>query len=147
MTLDDYAQFVLANIGSWKRMDMQEGGPEETLDDGQTRTFASGYHRDTATGKGDFALLGQAFYGLQEVAILFQQGAAKHGKANWLLGAPLSVYVDCMSRHAAKLAAGWTDENHASAVAWNALCMMHTRRLIKDGKLPEALDDLPKFDV
>lgn len=115
-----------------------------TADDGTKRTFSTGYQRDTGEGKGRWDLMMQAYYGLLEVARLFARGAKTYGESNWLKGAPLSVYADCMSRHAAKLAAGWVDERHDSAVAWNALCYIHTLELIQQGKLPAELDDRPK---
>ena len=121
--------------------------PNATQDDGTRRTFSTGYQRDTGKDKGRFDLLSQAYYGNLRVAQLFARGAERYGAANWLKGAPLSVYADCMNRHAQKAAAGWDDEDHTSACAWNALCLMHTQELIKQGKLPKELDDLPKYEV
>ena len=124
-------------------------GPESKAirDDGTKRTFSTGYQRDTGKDKGRWDLLSQAYYGLLRVAQLFARGAEKYGAANWIKGAPLSVYADCCLRHATKAAAGWEDEDHWSAVAWNALCLMQTQEMIKQGKLPKELDDLPKYEV
>ena len=55
-------------------------------------------------------------------------GASKYDRGNYLKGAPLSQYVDCLMRH---LQAWWSGEDidtesgqhHLGHVVWNALCL------------------------
>ena len=66
---------------------------------------------------------------LKGVAAVSKYGEQKYERGNYLKGAPLSQYVDCMMRH---LGAWWNGEDndsesrlpHLSHFAWNALCLV-----------------------
>lgn len=119
------------------------GGPQFlTKDSGAKEQFPSGYQRDSREGKGRYDLL--PIEGIAELARLFERGAAKYGESNWRKGAPLSRYCDSMLRHAFQATAGHEDECHFISVAWNALCAYATRVMVREGKLPAEIDDLPK---
>lgn len=61
-----------------------------------------------------------------EVAKHFEEGAKKYGDDNWRKGIPAHVYIDSAVRHYLKHIAGWDDEPHDRAVAWNLLCCIWT---------------------
>lgn len=112
-----------------------------TKDSGQRREFPSGSRRDVREGKGRFDLL--PFYGIKRLAGLYERGAVKYGDRNWEKGQPLSSYADSTLRHAFAASAGFTDEDHWAAVAWNALAVIDHQERIAQGHLPAELDDLP----
>ena len=109
-------------------------------DSGERQSFQTGAVRDLNSDKGDFSLL--PCLALAEVARHFQLGAKKYAKANWKKGIPLSRYTDSALRHLFKYLNGEEDENHLVSSAWNLLCALETRELIRQGKLPKELDDL-----
>ena len=109
-------------------------------DSGERRQFATGAVRDVTGGKGRYDLLPPR--AIREVAIHFQQGAAKYGDSNYLKGIPLSVFLDSGLRHGFKTLAGEKDERHDRAWAWNALAFLETAERIREGKLPKELDDI-----
>lgn len=61
-----------------------------------------------------------------EVAKHFEEGAKKYGDDNWRKGIPAHVYIDSAVRHYLKYLAGWNDEPHDRAVAWNIMCCIWT---------------------
>lgn len=61
-----------------------------------------------------------------EVAKHFEEGAKKYGDDNWRRGIPAHVYIDSAVRHYLKYLAGWGDEPHDRAVAWNLMCCIWT---------------------
>ena len=72
-------------------------------------------------------------------------GAIKYKDRNWEKGMPLSVYLDSAERHLTKFREGHREEDHMSAVAWNAFGLIHTQEMIKRGLLPKEFDDLPNY--
>jgi hypothetical protein len=74
-----------------------------------------------------------------------RHGSQHYGDRNWEKGIPTSHYVESIERHIQKYKLGLTDEDHVSAVAVNAQMLIHTEEMIKLGKLPAELDDLPKY--
>jgi hypothetical protein len=114
---------------------------DKVKDSGERQEFSTGARRDTQTGKGRFDLL--PVNAMFRLAKHFENGAVKYGDSNWLKGIPLSRYLDSLLRHAFKVAGGLEDEDHLSAVIWNACCLLETQELIRQGKLPKELDNLP----
>ena len=112
-------------------------------DSGARRVFASGAQRDRAIGKGAFALL--PYQALLEIAQIFEAGGIKYTPNNWKLGMPLSEYANSGIRHALKAAAGWDDENHAAQAAWNFMCLIETRHMIRQGFLSPELNDIDNW--
>jgi hypothetical protein len=109
-------------------------------DSGSRTTFATGAVRDSGESKGWFHCL--PFVAIERLAKLYEAGGKKYGKSNWKKGIPLSRYLDSCFRHLHKLAEGWTDEDHAAAVMWNAAGFIWTLDAVKSGKLPADLDDI-----
>jgi len=113
----------------------------KVLDSGQRRDFGTGSVRDKADGKGRYDLL-QA-RAIHLVARQLEEGAKKYGERNWELGQPLSVYLSSAMRHGMKHMAGYSDERHDVAAAWNWLSYLDTLVRIEEGSLPASLDDRP----
>lgn len=114
-------------------------------DSGQRRMFSTGAVRDAAEGKGFFHLL--PYIAIERMAQLYEAGARKYGKNNWRKGMPCSVFIDSMDRHALKLGDGWTDEDHAAAVLFNAAGFIWTEAEAMAGRLPAELLDLPQHQA
>jgi len=115
----------------------------EIKDSGERAKFETGAQRDTTKGKGRFDLLPPT--ALTRVAQIFQGGAEKYDARNWEKGIPLSRYVDSGMRHLLKYLEGREDEDHLAQAAWNLLCALHTEEMIKRGRLPLSLADLPSY--
>ena len=63
---------------------------------------------------------------LLEVAVQFEEGAAKYGDSNWQKGIPVRCYIDSAIRHYLKWCRGDNDEPHDRAFCWNILCGIWT---------------------
>lgn len=87
------------------------------------RTFETGAVRDTAEGKPRMGLLPLDL--LKRVAKHYQIGAEKYEPDNWRKGQPKDTTMDSLLRHLESYRKGETDEDHLSAVIWNAFSMMH----------------------
>jgi hypothetical protein len=109
-------------------------------DSGSRREFDTGSRRDRSTGKGLPVLIPP--YPLRRLAKHFENGAEKYGKFNWVLGQPLSEYINSCQRHLWAVIEGLDDEDHEAAVIWNMCCFMETKRRIENGELPKELDDM-----
>ena len=112
-------------------------------DSGKRELFETGAQRDTRANKGRFDLLPPR--AITALAIHFEKGAKKYQPRNWEKGIPLSRFLDSALRHTFKFLQGETDENHLIAAIWNLVCLYETKERIKEGILPEELDDLPKY--
>jgi len=110
-------------------------------DSGKREEMVTGSRRDTREGKGRYDLLPAR--ALRRLARHFEAGAGKYGDRNWEKGQPLARMMDSALRHAFEYLEGKRDEDHLIAAAWNLLCCADTEERIKEGLLPESLDDLP----
>jgi Domain of unknown function (DUF5664) len=106
-------------------------------DSGDRTVLSTGAVRDLASGRGRFDLLSPV--ALEELAKLAEAGAAKYSSRNWERGFPLSSFMNSAMRHLNSLAAGRTNEDHATAVMWNMMAFIHTRYMIEQGTLPATL--------
>jgi hypothetical protein len=113
---------------------------DKVQDSGERREFSTGSVRDRAEGKGRYDLIPP--YPLFRLALHYENGAKKYGVRNWEKGQPLHDYIDSGIRHAFKVLANKTDEDHASAVVWNFFGYIFTKKMIEDGFLPRELDTL-----
>lgn len=112
-------------------------------DSGKRERFKTGSCRDSRVGKGRFDLISPI--ALKRLAQHYENGALKYGDRNWEKGQPLSRYIDSLIRHAYCLLEGQRDEDHASAIAWNAMAYVHTEEMIRRGLLPKELNDMPNM--
>ena len=109
-------------------------------DSGERRKFDTGSQRDISVGKGLPSLI--PTYMLRRLAKHYENGARKYGRHNWMLGQPLSGYIDSLYRHVWAVQEGLDDEDHEAAAIWNLVSFMVTRHLIAQGQLPKSLDDM-----
>lgn len=116
-------------------------GPFSFGENPPLHTYQTGAKRSPNAGKGHFH--GIPPVALRRLAQHFENGGKVHGSHNWMQGIPLSHYMDSLNRHLLAVGEGQTDEDHAAAVIWNAVCMLWTDEAIKSGALPKELDDLP----
>jgi hypothetical protein len=109
-------------------------------DSGERRSLETGSVRDKREGKGRFDLIPP--HSEEILAKVYEAGAVKYGDNNWLKGQPLSWYVDSMKRHLNKALQGITDEDHFALMMWNSIALVQTREMIRNGELPQELNDL-----
>ncbi len=110
-------------------------------DSGKRRKFITGAVRDSQENKGRMDLL--PVRAIIELAKHFEAGSKKYGSRNWEKGMGLSIYLDSGIRHALRYLRGDSDEPHLEAACWNIMCLLDTQERIKEGLLPEELNDLP----
>jgi hypothetical protein len=115
--INDFSDAPDEMIHKWYAMVFPEA--PTIKDSGQRRVFETGATRDCAEGKGRFDLLPWA--ALLEVAKHAENGSKKYGEHNVDKGLPTSSFLDSAVRHIGKHLAGWTDEPHLEAAAWNCL--------------------------
>ena len=80
---------------------------------------------------------------IMELSKVYEAGCAKYGDRNWEKGMPISQYADSGPRHFGKWMIGRNDEEHLKMACWNFMSLLDTIIRIKDGILPESLNDLP----
>jgi hypothetical protein len=68
-----------------------------------------------------------------------QKGLAKYGEHNWAKGQPTARYLESAMRHLVQLLKGDRDEDHAAAVAFNIMGIVHNEECIRLGLLPAEL--------
>ena len=116
---------------------------DKVQDSGKRQNFNTGSVRDTNEGKPRYDLISPI--GLYHLAMHYTNGAKKYGDRNWEKGQPLSRYVESLERHIQKAKVGLEDEDHWSAISWNAIGFIHTKAMIEVGVLPKELNDMPKY--
>lgn len=110
-------------------------------DSGERTTYAEGSaQREPATGKGRPDLISP--FALTRLSKWYELGANKYGDRNWENGMPFSRYTAAMFRHLIAWMKGDFSEDHLSAIAWNAIAIMHHQEL-RENKW----DDMPKYEV
>jgi len=110
---------------------------------GGKQKFESGAHRDSQKNKGRFDLI--PVLAIKRLAVHYENGAELYGADNWKMGMPLRRFLDSAIRHVLQCLDGKEDEDHAAAALWNICGFIYTKSAIKDGVLPEKLDDLPRY--
>lgn len=90
---------------------------------GSKTTFSTGAVRDDASDKPRMELLPLDL--LMRVATWYTLGAQKYGGHNWRKGQSVSHCVGAILRHLTKWVMGERDEDHLSAIVFNALSIMN----------------------
>jgi hypothetical protein len=107
----------------------------EINDSGARMEFNTGAVREPQDKKGRYDLISPI--GMMRLARWYELGAQKYEARNWEKGLPFSNCLNSMFRHLVKYMAGYSDEDHLAAIAWNAFALMHYEEL-----KPE-LNDIP----
>jgi hypothetical protein len=117
----------------------------EVKHDGNNQVFETGSKRSSQVGKGRYDLIPPI--SLRRLAQHYENGARIYSERNWEKGQPLSRYLNSAMRHMQNILEGDTSEDHMAAAAWNVFALIHTQEMVRKGKLPAELDDLPKQDI
>lgn len=115
---------------------------DETVEGKHNRVYPTGAQRDSDEGKPKLTYL--PWDVLDRVAFHYEKGAQKYGDDNWRLGMSSLEILDSLMRHTRKYFMGMDDEDHLSAIVFNALCLIYNEENFKD--TPE-VHDLPKWWV
>lgn len=94
--------------------------------------FSTGATRDSLDGKPRTDLLPYDL--LLRVSEWYGMGAEKYGDNNWRKGQKVSHCVGSIMRHLSKYVMGQRDEDHLSAIIFNALSIMNVETYHKDNK-------------
>lgn len=109
-------------------------------DSGARTNFETGAVRDAMAGKGLPSCI--PTIALRAVSKRFEDGALKYGRDNWQKGIPVSRYIDSIYRHLWAFMEGCNEEDHLSAVMWNAMALYDTVDSIENDILPSELWDI-----
>ena len=112
-------------------------------DGGDREKYATGMVREPNGGRGRFELISPI--ALKKLAIHYENGCIKYPDRNWEKGGKLSRHFCSAMRHLTDLLEGDRTEDHISAAAWHCFAMQHVVEMIKRGKLPAELNDLPNY--
>lgn len=97
-------------------------------DGGQRTTYGeNSAQREPATGKGRPDLISP--FALTRISKWYELGSKKYGDRNWEKGMPFSRYTAAMFRHVIAWMKGDESEDHLSAIAWNAIGIIHHQEL------------------
>lgn len=95
---------------------------------GEMQTTDQGATREANDGRGRFDLF--PYEAMEALAKWYEEGSKKYGDRNWEKGLSVKDCINRMIRHSLKAGNGLTDEDHLSAVMWNAaaaITMMRRR--------------------
>lgn len=117
----------------------------EVKDSGKRIDFETGARRDVEDGKPRVDFISPHL--LTRLGLHLAKGAAKYGAWNYTKGIPMSRCRSSLMRHAVQVLAGDTDEDHLSAVVFNAMCLMHYEAEIAAGRMDASINDLDKGPI
>lgn len=121
---------------AFKTFNIEEAKQKTKIKDSGSRTeFETGAVRDMHEGKGD--MLSIPPNAILRLSILYEQGAKKYDRFNYLKGIPCSSFMDSALRHLAKYNAGYDDEDHLASAVFNILGIMEMEAV-----MPE-MQDIP----
>lgn len=123
-------------------VESQDESQDESLpSSGNIETYGEdGALRDNPQGKGRFDLV--PFEAIARIAVHYENGAKKYDDDNWKKGQPISRGLDAALRHLGKYQAGYNDEDHLGAAAWNIFMMMYF-----ESEKPELQDLVERQDI
>lgn len=110
------------------------------LSSGNKRTFSTGSVRDDLGDKPMLELIPYDLF-LLRVGALYTKGAKHYSTNNWRKGQPMSTTIGSLQRHLAKYMLGYDDEDHLSAVVFNALSLLNADEYFKDDPLVNDIGD------
>lgn len=119
----------------------------EIKDSGKRIDFSSGMRRDTQDNKPRYDLIWEE--GLYREAMHMAKGAKKYGERNWELAnskEELDRFKASLLRHAHQLVNGETDEDHMSAVCFNARAIERLHQLLRTSTKKIVAND-PRIEI
>lgn len=96
---------------------------------GSIRQFDSGAVRDSNEGKSRPDLISPYFTDRLGYRLAF--GAKKYQERNWEKGIPDAAFLESLERHLVAYKMGKTDEDHAAAIAFNIMGIIHNEEVRK----------------
>jgi hypothetical protein len=107
--------------------------PYKIKDSGERKVYPSGFNRDTTEGKPRYELIPHEE--LRDLALHYAGGAKKYGDSNWKEASTeqeLNHFIGSLLRHAHQLANGDDDEDHTSAVCFNAFAIKYLKKKLDE---------------
>lgn len=95
-------------------------------DNGTRMTYPGGGNREAREGKGREDLIEPQL--IFRLGAWYELGAKKYGDRNWEKGISVKDCVASIIRHTFKYMAGWKDEDHLAAIAWNVAAIMRMEK-------------------
>ncbi len=123
--------------------DRIEGGAFVTKGGDVPERFHTGSQRDSDSGRGMPELISPFMEA--RLAQLMERGAEKRGARNWEMGFPFGRTLRSLKRHVNAYQRGDRVEDHLAAIVFNAMVLIHQEEMIAAGRMPAALDDLPRY--
>lgn len=117
---------------------------EKTMNRIPMEKFETGSVRDQGEGKGSYELISP--YAIDRLAKRLEYGKDHYGVRNWEKGQPFGRVLQSTLRHLNQYLMGKTNEDHLGAAFTNIMFLIHFEEMIKQGKLPDSLNDLPKYE-
>ena len=96
------------------------------------RQFDSGAVRDSNEGKSRPDLISPYF--TERLGFRLAEGAKKYEANNWKKGIPDEAFLESLERHLVAYKMGKTDEDHAAAIAFNVMGIIHNEEVRKLNK-------------
>jgi hypothetical protein len=115
----------------------------ELKSSGKEEQFSTGAVRDVQSHKPRPDLISPFME--QRLGEWLRRGAERYDARNWEKGMQMSRCLASMSRHFMMFKQGAKDEDHLSAIIFNAMAIMHYEEMIARGVLPAELADLPNY--
>ena len=108
-------------------------------DSGKREDMSTGSRRDTQVGKSRPDLMNPLV--LRRLGQHFANGCEKYGEKNFELGQQSSRYRASLGRHLLDYDEGKMDEDHLSAIIWNAMGLVMNQEFVERGIYPAEIDD------
>lgn len=93
------------------------------------RQFSTGAVRDSNEGKSRPDLISPYF--TERLGYRLAEGAKKYAERNWEKGIPDAAFLESLERHLVAYKMGKTDEDHAAAIAFNIMGIIHNEEVRK----------------
>lgn len=93
------------------------------------RQFETGAVRDSNEGKSRPDLISPYF--TERLGFRLAEGAKKYDENNWKKGIPDEAFLESLERHLVAYKMGKTDEDHAAAIAFNIMGIIHNQEVRK----------------
>jgi len=113
------------------------------LDSGARQVFETGAQRDIEDGKTQPGLISPLF--LKRLGDHLAAGAQKYNQRNWEKGMDFDRIWRSTNRHLLQWVLGDRVEDHLAAAAFGLMELIHFEEMIKRGRLPASLNDLPQY--
>lgn len=82
---------------------------------------------------------------MRRLARRLEKGAIKYDDRDWEKGRPLSGYMNSALGHLYDYLEGDDSEDHLAAAMFQVMGLIHTEEMIRRGKLPKKLNDMPNY--